>query len=111
VLVAAAVLASAPVGIAVADGLDLETLLRRQVFNKEFEGYDSSWLAIEEDRPQSDGSREVLVSAGGKFLKQTKQLKALVLLVGDQVIGGQIIEKDGLSPCIATQDGDHQASL
>lgn len=77
----------------------LERILRAQVFNKEFEGFDFYWIDIAEDRPQADGSREVLVVAGGKFLNNHKQLKVLVLIAGGHVGGGQILERNGLPPC------------
>jgi hypothetical protein len=37
----------------------LESVLRAQVFNKVFEGYDYYYVVIEADHTQTDGSREV----------------------------------------------------
>lgn len=79
----------------------LEQLLRAQLFNKEFEGFDYYEVVIEDDQPQADGSREVMVTARGRFLEHTKKLKVLVLLAGDRVIGGQVLEGQGLPPCRA----------
>ena len=79
----------------------LESVLRTQVFNKVFEGFDFYHLDIEEDRAQSDGSREVMVVASGRFLDQTQRMKVLVLIVGGQVIGGQVLEGTGLPPCLS----------
>lgn len=79
----------------------LVQLLRTQVFNKEFEGFDFYHVSVESDERHSDGSREVLVVASGRFLEQTKRLKVLLLLVGDQIIGGQILEDKDLPPCLA----------
>ncbi|MBM4120988.1 MAG: hypothetical protein FJ249_00115 [Nitrospira sp.] len=80
----------------------LESLLRAQAFNKEFEGFDHYQVAIEADQPQPDGSREVTAVASGRFLGQVQRLKALFLVVGDKVVGGQILEKDGLPPCTSS---------
>ena len=79
----------------------LETVLRTQVFNKVFEGFDFYHLVIEEDQAQSDGSREVLVVASGKFLDRTQRMKVLLLIVGEQIIGGQVLEGTGLPPCLS----------
>ncbi len=79
----------------------LEQLLRAQVFNKEFEGFDHYEVVIEDDQRQMDGSREVLVTARGHFLEHMKKLKVLVLLAGDHVIGGQVLEGQGVPPCRA----------
>lgn len=78
----------------------LERLLRAQVFNQAFEGFDYYYVTIEDDRPQSDGSREVTAVASGRFLESTKRMKVLVLIVGDQVMGGQVLEGTGLPPCL-----------
>ncbi|MEW6543454.1 MAG: hypothetical protein AB1411_07570 [Nitrospirota bacterium] len=77
----------------------LERLLRAQAFNQEFEGYDHYQVTIEADRSQQDGSREVTAVASGRFLEHVKRLKVLFLIVGDQVVGGQILEQQGLPPC------------
>lgn len=84
-----------------AQDVALEELLRAQVFNKEFEGFDYYEVVIEDDQRQTDGSREVMVTARGRFLEHTKKLKVLILLAGDRVIGGQILEGQGLPPCRA----------
>lgn len=76
--------------VSAADGT-LERLLRAQVFNKEFQGFDFYHVSIENDQPQDDGSREVLAVASGKFLDNTKRLKVLFLIVGEQIIGGQVL--------------------
>ena len=99
-----------PVGFAVASSdLDLERLLRVQVFNMAFEGFDHYYVTIENDRPQSDGSREVTVVATGKFLQNTKRMKVLFLIVGDQVIGGQVLEGTGLPPCLTPNEAGSSA--
>jgi hypothetical protein len=82
----------------------LEGVLRSQVFNKVFEGFDFYHLVIEEDHAQSDGSREVTVVASGKFLENTKRMKVLFLIVGEQVIGGQVLEGTGLPPCLTPEE-------
>jgi len=86
----------------------LEQLLRAEVFNREFEGFDAYHVSIEADHPQSDGSREVLAVASGKFLENTKRLKVLFLIVGQRIIGGQVLEGTGLPPCLAAE---HHPSL
>lgn len=86
-------------GLLPVQGQDLESLFRGQVFNKVFENFDFYWITIEEDVQQSDGSREVTVTVSGKFLENTKRMKVLFLLQSDEIIGGQILENDGLPPC------------
>lgn len=81
----------------------LERLLRAQAFNREFEGFDSYYVMIEADRPQADGSHEVLAVASGKFSDNTKRMKVLFLMIGDQIIGGQVLEGTGLPPCLAPE--------
>ena len=88
----------------------LERLLRVQVFNKEFEGFDSYYVRIEADQPQADGSHEVLAIASGKFSDNTKRIKVLFLIAGDQIIGGQVLEGNGLPPC-ATAEYQPSSSL
>lgn len=83
----------------------LEGLLRTQVFNKAFEGFDSYYVTIEDDQPQADGSREVTAVASGKFLDHVQRMKVLFLVVGDRVIGGQLLEGSGLPPCLAPEQG------
>jgi hypothetical protein len=87
---------------------DLVRLLRVQVFNKEFEGSEHYHVSIEADAPQRDGSREVLAIASGKFLEHAKRLKVLFLIVGDRIIGGQVLEGTGLPPCATPE---HRPSL
>jgi hypothetical protein len=82
----------------------LERLLRVQVFNKAFEGFDYYYVTIEEDEPRADGSREVTAVASGKFLENTKRLKVLFLIVAEQVIGGQVLEGTGLPPCLTPEE-------
>lgn len=83
----------------------LERLLRLQVFNHAFEGFDYYYVTIEDDRPQTDGSREVTAVASGRFLESTKRMKVRLLIVGDQVLGGQVLEGTGLPPCLAPGQG------
>lgn len=85
-------------------------LLRTQVFNKEFEGFEYYHVSIESDERHSDGSREVLAVASGKFLDNTKRMKVLVLLVGEQIIGGQVLEHKDLPPCLTPNERE-QTSL
>ncbi len=77
-------------------------LLRAQVFNKEFEGFDFYHVSVESDEQHSDGSREVLAVASGKFRENTKRMQVLLLIVGEQVIGGQILEQTDLPPCTSS---------
>lgn len=79
----------------------LEQLLRQKVLNQQFEGFDFYEVIIEDDRAESNGAREVTVVARGRFLQQEKWMKALILLAGEQVIGGEILEGHGLPPCRA----------
>lgn len=94
---------------AASSDLDLERLLRLQVFNQAFEGFDHYYVTIENDQPQADGSREVTVVASGNFLQNTKRMKVLFLIVGDQVIGGQVLEGTGLPPCLAPSESGSSA--
>lgn len=87
------------ISLADAETAGLEHLLRSQVFSKEFEGFDSYYVTIETDDIQPDGSREVIASASGSFLDQVQQLKILFLLVDDRVVGGQVLERQGIPPC------------
>jgi hypothetical protein len=82
----------------------LEQLLRGHTFNHAFEGFDYYSVTIEEDRSQADGSREVTAVASGRFLENTKRLKVLFLLVGNHVIGGQVLDEAGLPPCHASEE-------
>ncbi len=84
---------------ALAEDDALIRLLRAQVFNKEFEGFESYHVSIESDERHGDGSREVLAVASGKFLENTKRITVLFLIVGEWVIGGQVLEQTGLPSC------------
>lgn len=95
---------------ALAEDEALVRLLRAQVFNKEFEGFDFYHVSVESDRSYGDGSREVLAVASGKFLENTKRIKVLFLIVGEQIIGGQVLEGKDLPPCL-TPNGSHLSSL
>lgn len=79
----------------------LEQLLRQKVLNQQFEGFDFYDVIIEDDRADSNGARIVTVVARGRFLQQEKWMKALILLAGEQVIGGEILEGHDLPPCRA----------
>lgn len=87
-----------------AEDTGLERLLRVQIFNKAFEGFDYYRVTIEEDQSQNDGSREVTAVASGNFLGNMKRMKVLFLIIGEQVIGGQVLEGTGLPPCLAIED-------
>jgi hypothetical protein len=84
-----------------AQDVALEGLLRVQVFNKVFEGFDFYRVVIEEDQLQADGSREVTAVATGRFLEHTERMKVLFLIVGEQVVGGQVLEGTRLPPCLS----------
>jgi hypothetical protein len=79
----------------------LEQALRAQVFNQVFDGFEFYRVIIEDDQTQADGSREVTAVASGKFLDNTKRVKVLFLIIGEQVIGGQVLEETGLPPCVS----------
>ncbi|MDE3119141.1 MAG: hypothetical protein KGO52_14070 [Nitrospirota bacterium] len=98
-LVVGMVLGSAPVW---ADDMALERLLRAHFFNKEFDGFNYYLLEIESDQPGDGGAREVTAVAKGEFLGQVQRVKALFLIVGDRVEGGQVLEKNGLPPCLSS---------
>ena len=76
------------------------TLLRAQAFNKMFDGFDSYHVRIERDVTNTDGEHEVTAVASGKFLDQTRRVKVQFLVVGETVVGGQVLEEQGLPPCI-----------
>ena len=95
---------------AFADEPQLVALLRVQAFNKVFEGFEFYNVTIEDDLAQADGTHEVTAVASGKFLENTRRVKALFLVVGDTVIGGQVLEEKGLPPCIPSS-GTHTSSL
>jgi hypothetical protein len=44
----------------------------------------------------------VTAVASGNFLQSKKRMKVLFLIVGGQVIGGQILEGTGLPPCVSS---------
>jgi hypothetical protein len=96
----------APCSTCFGQDVALEQVLRTQIFNKLFEGFDYYHVTIEGDVFQSDGSREVTAVASGKFLDRVQRVKALFLVVGEQVIGGQVLEGSGLPPCSAPE-GSH----
>lgn len=88
-----------------AQGVMVEHVLRTHVFNQAFEGFAFYSVTIEDDQLQADGSREVTAVASGQFLENTKRLKVLVLMVGEQVIGGQVLHDTGLPPCLTPREG------
>lgn len=94
-----------PTGLSAAvSDQSLEQLLRGHTFNHAFEGFDSYSITILDDRSQTDGSREVVAVASGRFLERTRRLKILFLLAGNQVIGGQVLEETGLPACHASDE-------
>lgn len=95
---------------AFADEPPLVAILRAQAFKKVFEGFEFYNVTIENDLAQADGSHEVTAVASGKFLEQTRLVKALFLVVRDAVIGGQVLEEKGLPPCIPSS-GTHASSF
>lgn len=95
---------------AFADEPQLVALLRTQVFNEVFGGFGFYNVTIESDLAQVDGSHEVTAVASGKFLDNTRRMKALFLIVGDTLIGGQVLEDNGLPPCTPSS-GSHASSL
>ncbi|MFN3682034.1 MAG: hypothetical protein ACK4VP_08350 [Nitrospira sp.] len=97
--VSAVVLLCAMTTSVCAEEAPLETLLRAQVFNKVFEGFDFYHVTIERDIAKADGTREVTAEAKGKFSDHTMRLKALFQLDGQTVISGQVLEEEGLPAC------------
>ncbi len=89
---------------AFADEPPLATLLRAQALNTVFEGFEFYNVTIESDLAQADGTHEVIAVASGKFLEQTRRLRVLFLVVGETVIGGQVLEENGLPPCTTSSD-------
>ena len=83
-----------------ADDVPAERLLRSKAFNRVFEGFDYYTVTIEEDRPHIDGSREVVAAASGTFLQHAKRMKVLFLIVGEEILGGQVLEGTDLPPCV-----------
>lgn len=82
-----------------ADDPSLVSLLRAQAFNKMFDGFEYYYVTIESNVAQPDGTHEVTAVAGGKFLDQTKRVKVLFLVAGETLVGGQVLEENGLPPC------------
>jgi hypothetical protein len=97
-----------PYGTCFGQDVALEQVLRTHIFNQLFEGFDYYHVTIEEEVFQSDGSREVIAVASGTFLGRVQRVKALFLVVGEQVIGGQVLEGSGLPPCSAP-GGSHSS--
>ena len=89
-----------PANQSYAEDAPLVTLLRAQAFNKLFDGFDSYHVRIERDVTSTDGEHEVTAVASGKFLDQTRRIKVQFLVVGETVVGGQVLEEQGLPPCI-----------
>ncbi len=83
-----------------AEDASLVTLLRTQAFNKMFDGFDYYHVTIERDVEQVGGEHEVTAVASGKFLDQTRRVTVLFLLVGETVVGGQVLDEQGLPRCI-----------
>jgi len=79
----------------------LLTLLRThpQGFDKKFEGFSSYTITIHEIAPQLDGSQLVTAEARGTFLGLEKRMTVLFLIMGDQILGGQILSATDLQPC------------
>ncbi|TKB89831.1 MAG: hypothetical protein E8D40_14185 [Nitrospira sp.] len=89
-----------PAGQSHAEDASLVTLLRAQAFNKMFDGFDYYHVKIERDVTTTDGKHEVTAVASGKFLDQTRRVTVLFLIVGETVVGGQILNEQGLPPCL-----------
>lgn len=85
---------------AYAEDSPLMAVLRDQAFNKIFDGFEYYHVTIESDLAQADGTHEVTAVASGKFLDQTKRIKVLILVVGDTVVGGQVLDEKGLPLCV-----------
>lgn len=83
-----------------AEDASLVTLLRAQAFNKMFDGFDYYYVKIESDIIGPDGTHEVTAVARGKFLDQTRRVKVLFLIAGETLVGGQVLEEQGLPPCL-----------
>jgi hypothetical protein len=96
---------------AFAEDLPLVTLLRAQAFNSVFEGFDFYNVTIESDLAKADGTREVTAVASGKFLEHTRRVKALFQVSGHKVIGGQVLEEEGLPPCSAASSAPQAPEL
>ena len=85
-----------------AEDTSLVTLLRAQAFNKLFDGFDYYHVRIERDVTNTNGEHEVTAVASGKFFDQTRRVKVQFLVVGETVVGGQVLEEQGLPPCLST---------
>ncbi len=89
-----------PAGQSHAEDASLVTLLRAQAFNKMFDGFDYYHVRIERDVTHTNGEHEVTAVASGKFFDQTRRVKVQFLVVGETVVEGQVIEEQGLPPCL-----------
>ncbi|MGB4068349.1 MAG: hypothetical protein WBK08_09995 [Nitrospira sp.] len=89
-----------PINQTFAEDVPLVTLLRAQAFNKMFDGFDYYHVTIKSDVTQPDGEHEVTAVASGKFLDQTRRVTVLFLIVGETVVGGQVLEEQGLPLCV-----------
>jgi hypothetical protein len=83
-----------------AEDAPLVTLLRAQAFNKMFDGFDYYHVRIERDVTDAHGAHEVTAVASGKFLDQTRRVTARFRVVGETVVGGQVLNEQGLPPCL-----------
>jgi hypothetical protein len=83
-----------------AEDASLVALLRTQVFNKVFDGFDYYYVTIQSDVANSDGEHEVTAVASGKFLNQTRRVTVLFLVVGETLVGGQVLDGQGLPLCV-----------
>ena len=90
-----------------AEDTSLVTLLRAQAFNKLFDGFDYYPVRIERDVTNTNGEHEVTAVASGKFLDQTRRVTARFRVVGETVVGGQVLNEQGLPPCLlSVQPGE-----
>ncbi|HBR49279.1 MAG TPA: hypothetical protein DEA71_04265 [Nitrospira sp.] len=83
-----------------AEDAPLVPLLRAQAFNKLFDGFDYYHVRIERDVININGEHEVTAVASGKFFDQTRRVKVQFLVVGETIVGGQVLEEQGLPPCL-----------
>ena len=91
-----------PASQSYAEDAPLITLLRAQAFNKLFDGFDYYHVRIERDVTKTNGEHEVTAVASGKFFDQTRRVKIQFLVVGETVVGGQVLEEQELPPCLLT---------
>ncbi len=89
-----------PASQSYAEDTSLVTLLRAQAFNKMFDGFDYYHVRIERDVTNTNGEHEVTAVASGKFLDQTRRVTARFRVVGETVVGGQVLNEQGLPPCL-----------